>query len=290
VPPHDEPKALDGPRWSWFQIAVVAIVIAVGLAVSLAVVAAVQGADLLSTVALALAVMAFSTQILVFVADTWTTSRLNAETHGLLQELRTRVQGTEKTLNKQVDKLTDHLFQNVGREFKSHTEDPERFRERIRNDVRGVLSEVSSEQQIEAVGHSDAYEEPELSKADEAILAKLESLPDEGTGKKSLELLSTLSPIAVGSLKDFARDELRSRAYGSEPGMYLRPDHPFTDELIDRGLVQLLRTDEEGDIWAGLTDAGRELSRLMIAPLYVNEIPRWLKEIGSAQTPSPPSD
>jgi len=269
---------------TWRAVAVVAFVIAASLAVALAVVASLNGADTLSTVALALAVLAFTTQILVFVADAWTTSRLNAETHGLLRELRTRAQGTEKTLSKQVDKLTAHILEGVSGELKSQGE-PWDLRARVRQDVQEVLLEINDEEAgvgIDPASSSALQEEgvepPQATPEEIRIVDMLVSFPDEEEGRATIGMLSELHPLAVATLKDFVRDEWRSRTLGEPVGLHLRPDHPFTDSLVERGLVETFQPDPEGDTWAALTERGRQAGRVMTAPLMSNEIPAWLKE------------
>ena len=95
---------------SWSAVAGGSAIIGVAAITALVIVAAIKKVDTLSAVALSLAILAFMTQIMVFTTQTWSTSKLNAETRGFLAELRTRSQGTEAMLNKQVDKLTDDLM------------------------------------------------------------------------------------------------------------------------------------------------------------------------------------
>ena len=99
----------DSVRVSLTAIAIGAGAVAAGAITALVVIAAVRKVETLTTVALALAIVAFVTQILLFIAQTWSSGHLNAETMGFLSELRTRSQGTEALLNKQIDKLTSSL-------------------------------------------------------------------------------------------------------------------------------------------------------------------------------------
>jgi len=129
---------------SWRLIAGGSAIIAIATITALIIVSAVRKVDTISVVALSLAIVAFMTQIMVFITQTWSTSRLNAETRGFLAELRTRSLGTEAMLNRQVDKLTDDLMGRAATARKQASS-PAEARELVRRDVQRALSAGTSD-------------------------------------------------------------------------------------------------------------------------------------------------
>lgn len=98
-------------------VCVVLLCVALSSLASLAVVATVKEADALSTVALALAVLAFAAQLIVSLAQERSaasqvrdTSRINAETHALLSELRAQGASMASVQAAQFDKLLDRAI------------------------------------------------------------------------------------------------------------------------------------------------------------------------------------
>src|SRR5262245_33368932 len=96
----------------WSHIAVAASTIAVASLGTLTVIATVQRADTLATVALLLAILAFIIQIVVFIAQAWTSGQqmlqsqsMNADTQALLAELRETARATNDLLIRQFDRV-----------------------------------------------------------------------------------------------------------------------------------------------------------------------------------------
>jgi hypothetical protein len=271
----DKPS-FSGPHITWPQIAATATVLAIGGLTGLVIVAALKQDDALATVALSLAIITFVTQILVFIAQTWTTSQLNAETRGFLEQLKTSTHGTEKAVNTQVDKLTNHListFESLRkRDYGSGDSD---LRESVREEVADVLSSTQNVS-IQTVSGSSVAS---ISSANERVIDELLSWPNEEEGQEYLRLLRTLSPIAVANIRMLADDELRSRQAGTEPGLPVAADHPFSEEIIGAGLAEYVPSPENPtDQWVRLTNMGRQVARLMMG---AENPPGWLRDGGS---------
>jgi len=259
----------NGPIISWPQLATAASILATGSLASLIIVLALKDTDALATVALSLAIVTFITQILVFVAQTWTTSQLNAETRGFLQELQTSAHGTEKALNAQVDKLTDHLLHSFesARKREDLSAGPG-LRERVREDVAEALSVTRP--LVTDVAASDSR--VGASREDRRIAEELITFPAEEEGVELLKALRSLSPITVANLRAFAEDERVSRQLGGEPGLHLASDHPFSKEAIEAGLLEYDPSDHE---WARLTEKGRQIARLFLG---LGDPPSWMRQ------------
>ena len=93
---------------SWKTLATISICLAIASLATLVTVVAINDVDLLSTVALTLAVIAFVAQLLIYIAQTAATSQqtaqslaINTETKSLLTDIRARTGGTESVLKEQ---------------------------------------------------------------------------------------------------------------------------------------------------------------------------------------------
>jgi hypothetical protein len=96
----------------WRSVAIGGVLVAIAALAALVVVATVNDAGALETIALSLAILAFVIQIVVFVAQAWTSSQqmlqsetLNAETKNLLVEVRSASSGTQSLLTDQFDRV-----------------------------------------------------------------------------------------------------------------------------------------------------------------------------------------
>lgn len=261
-----------GPRITWVQAFIAVSVVAVASLASLVIVASLNDSEALTTVALALAIVTFIIQIVVFIAQTWTTSQLNAETRGFLEELKASAHGTERALNTQVDKLTDHLLQSfeTARKREDGSSGVE-LRQRLREDVFDALS-ASQDPSAAAPDLSGVGPSPD----DQRVVKELLTMPDEQEGLKLVETMSGLPPLTVACLRSYAEDELRSRQLGNEPGLEVAKDHPFSQEAINAGLLEYVPVGmAPSGLWARLTEQGRQLARLMLG----NGIPDWLRPV-----------
>jgi hypothetical protein len=253
------------PRITWPQITAGALVVAVAALTTLIVVGSINHVDALATIALALAVVTFVTQIVVFIAQTWTTSQLNAETRAFLQELQSSAHGTERALNNHVNKLTDRLLGTLEAPRKE-AESGVDLRERVREDVEEALSTRAPQVTDVTAGSSR-----KASAEDQRVLEDLLTYPSEAEGVESLKLLTQLSPMTVAVLRTFAEDERVNREGGTTPRLYLHPDHPFAEEAIDAGLLEYVGEDRR---WARLTEKGRQACRLLLGQANP---PDWLR-------------
>ena len=271
------PRSAAALTISWAAVAGASMVIAVAAVTGLAIVAAVKKVDTLSAVALSLAIVAFMTQIVVFIAQTWSTSQLNAETRGFLEELRTRSQGSEEFLGKQVDKLTDDLMSRAAVLAKGG-QPPSEARELVRRDVVRALSQTNASEGPDESLNSwiqNPYNAGRRSaKERDEVLQKLATFPPVEEGTKLAEDLRSLSPEATAEMRRYGIDlkgvtESRSGIPGFPDTAESRP----IKELLDKGLLEDISTRPDwvsplmfASNWFALTDPGVELARLLIAP------------------------
>ena len=111
-------------RVPWKGIAIAATLVAIGASAVLTVIATVKGVDVLATVALSLAILAFILQIILFIAQTGASSAINSQTSTLLAEVRAKVEGISTAVNQQTDRLwSAALRETVIQEKKSDAGD-----------------------------------------------------------------------------------------------------------------------------------------------------------------------
>ena len=110
--PMPKPKPRTGLVVSWQVLAVVLVLVTVASLTSLSIVATIKNVDALSTVALALAVLAFGAQLVGSIVQGQASTqqmlqseRLNAETRSLLSEVRVTSQEIRATQSGLVDRL-----------------------------------------------------------------------------------------------------------------------------------------------------------------------------------------
>lgn len=266
-------------RIAWKHVALGATLTAVSSLAALAVSVSITDADTLSTVALALAILAFVIQIMMFIAQSWVsdqqasqTHAINAETMSALAELRTRAAGTQDILAKQADTAMRYAFERQVVESRKLGLSTEKMAQSIDLGDEGITSE----------GYEEATEPSE---EDVEIMSRLWEYPDEQSGVPMLPLFVDLSPIAGSTLKFLGEDELDSRRIGVRPGVRVKAeDSPGVVELMDRGLIEWVSGDEvrhkmarprEDDRFIRLTPTGREVARFLTA---AGRVPEYLAD------------
>ncbi|HZO66232.1 MAG TPA: hypothetical protein VFB74_14605 [Kribbellaceae bacterium] len=103
---------LDYLRVPWRIVALSSLLLNLVAIAAIATIANVQNADALATVALALSVLAFISQLIIYSVQTWQSGEqlrqakeLNAQTLGVLSDARARIEGTHKMVSDQYAEL-----------------------------------------------------------------------------------------------------------------------------------------------------------------------------------------
>ena len=96
-------------------------IVSISLTATLVTVVSIQNVDLLSTVALSLAIITFVAQLLIFIAQNWDSTEqshrsltLHTETQTVLSEIRARASGSETILREQVSRFMNYLISPKG--------------------------------------------------------------------------------------------------------------------------------------------------------------------------------
>jgi hypothetical protein len=280
----------------WRAVAITSCIVALAAIGALVVVATIKRADPLSTIALALAILAFVIQILVFVAQNWTTGAqmlqsqtLNTETKSLLVELRTSAQGTNAMLNEQFNKLLDRMLvttRTAVEEAGGDSVDVGRLRQRLASDLAPIWPTLTSvsvppwvkdEKGMEEHSH---FHEKLLTETMAERRKQLRTWPSETEVEQIIPIYHEISDEARDVLKKYAQDYYESLVPGGIPGM-LEPEHgdPAYSQLANAGLIVPIPSpfgdQEAGNAFYVLSPLGFKVGRLLIAhgpaPEYLDD-------------------
>ncbi len=286
--PMHKPKPRTGLVISWQVLAVVMVLVTVSSLTSLSIVATIKDVDALSTVALALAVLAFGAQLVGSIVQGQTSTqqmlqseRLNAETRSLLSEVRVTGQEIRATQSGLVDRLMGHVLQAI----------PEAVEEVAATQADGdpaalgqALVQDLSQRLQEEVGRAFTAPLPHglasgVTSDDQRAIELLTTFPDEDDGQRGLAVLAELSPAAKAALRGWGRFELSRRRAGLAFGRRVDlEEDPSLGELLQHGLLDrvdgavALEGDEQHLV---LSEQGRGVARLLLAR---GERPGWLRD------------
>lgn len=255
-------------------VATVSLLVSLGSVATLVVVSSVKNVDILSTVALALAILAFVVQLIVYVVQSASASQqlsdaraLHGEMMAVLAALQERAAGTQKSIDQIHSQMIDELRMKAANP-QAVAGTTQQAAVEIADDSTahtpqtGVPSPdhawTSDESGREAV--EDDYPGPLAESEAAAIRRELESWPTTEEIEEIQSELEQLSKYELFSLASLARDahyfSEGSRFYG--PGMAIRP---LTRALIERGLAEKI----PGWKLATLSPRGRQLGRIFTA-------------------------
>jgi hypothetical protein len=267
-------------RVSWPLVAGAASLVAVSSVAALILLIAIRGVEILSATALSLAILAFVLQLVVFIAQAWTSSQqslhsqmLNTETRLLLTEVRASAQGMERMMTSQFERMLDHVLSSIPRELDALSaksdggENGDADMEARLRDLRGRLQGRWDEEMRNVLGapwpRAERQPSPAPSPESAARLAMLQTYPDEPEGLRALGTLRTLPPESVTMLRRYGDDEIRSLRRGEQPGLRgTRGGESHRQRLLDAGL---LRPREGLADQYQLTESGRRAARLLVA-------------------------
>jgi hypothetical protein len=292
----NEPRPSLNLPWPWLSagLAVVAVA-ALGTA---AVVAGTKNADTLSTIALALAILAFAAQLILALAQGMSgaqqvaqVERVNADTQAALSALRA---ASDALLSTQRDQFGEVLRAAIARAV------PEAVDSTIADDEVDAGGIPSNESLKEAIVESlDAALASRMASlpstaarssrpAPTERFRTLASYPAEGDGAEAVDIFKGLTPWEAQRLSRFGVDAKRRAGAGRSTGIWMRQGidldalGPANTALRSKGLLSFEdrnHPDGKARVWADLTDRGVEVARLVTGD---GPIPNWLKDAMSA--------
>jgi hypothetical protein len=253
-------------------VALAATLVSAASLTALVLVASLHGAEPLATTAIALAIITFVVQLIVYVAQSNQAQRdndrsqdLHAQLQAALGHLTARAEGTQATVTTMSDKLLDRALQQTGL---SKLEDlPTGF---TRDVARNLAELLNADPETDAAGgevqpvHSEFLSKtwgPEEDARVMELMTHWPSNPDEiAEIKRDLE---GLSDFAIYVLKKATEDEVKYR----DPSALLRPSIPSahidsSEALYERGLLEELGMEAYGNEISALTEKGRRVARV----------------------------
>lgn len=239
----------------WRTVAIGSLLLNLGAIGVVATIATVHDSNTLATIALALAIIAFISELIIFSVQTWQSGeqlkqaeRLNSATSSLLADMRTRLEGTHQMVTTQYQELL-HLavLKADATDAKGGTTSTGR---RVAEVVRDIMPTVESENPATHI-----YGTKEAS-----LLLRWPNLQD---ARRAIELLE---PLTDNQLNAFMADViLDSLSRLDETTPTLNKTKEVDQPLIDVGLVAdvLIDRKQEPDK-IQLTERGRVASRVLI--------------------------
>jgi hypothetical protein len=273
---------------SWKALTIVAICISVASLATISVIVSIKDVDVLSTVALTLAVLAFVAQLLIYIAQTAASSEqiaqnlsINSETKGILAEIRARTGGTEAVLKDQFNVVLRHAlgisFSQVSRTLEPSLSSGSMLELGTAHET--SPQESGQDEQIDRAARSavaDLFDRG----ADDPMLKELLSYPDLDVARSAFDRIKPLSPLAIGGLIRYANAEISSRRIGSLPPRFiLVSPAPLSEELLAAGLLEEVSpVEQDGQTRrrTHLSKEGRETVRIFTgeppAPSYIFDL------------------
>jgi hypothetical protein len=296
VPPVTSPSATNDLERKWLVsprlVAIAAVIFGMACLTSLAVVAAVGDDPALATIALALAVLAFGVQLLVYVAEAQSTTQqmlrseqLNTQTSSLLTEMQTSARSTEAMVRDQFSQLLRAFLdaaQNAGGGGKDF--DPDAFERRLMANIRQEAALRGEPRPSQPAGGPSRPTRSRSRLADISRVYDAGPFPDEAEARPVLNDLLALSGPARERLRLFGRDKQNIQA-GSQAYEGYAPN-PADDQLKERGLVKLVRlapeeyagspTAPQNGIVHQLTEKGERAARVLGSS---GPVPPWAEAL-----------
>ena len=297
-------------RVTWRAVSTSLTLLLVSLIATLAVVVSIHDVDLLSTIALALAILAFAAQLMVSLFQSnaqaqqlSATERVNNETRALLSDISARSEALLANQSGMFNKVLEYAMRireavadaatEAGLEDETSGEEGpeayERFRDLVEDNLEEIRRELLADQrtQIASLRGSQRELRPEMVKFQErnrAWAARVSSFPDEDEGRKAFRLLARLSPQQRNVLIRRGTEDMMRAKRGSVPGNMVPWPNPDLQPLVDLGLMRVHeRGNRDGRTMIRWTEDGVGVLRLVLPG---GEVPVWLQELRRGSDPA----
>jgi len=273
---------------SWRTTGIVALVVGTGSLTSLVLVASIKSVNILATVALALAVVTLTAQIVIFLGQFVVTAQqtqrdntVYTETQGILTRIENQADSIHVMVTQHYDKLLDKVIAGTNATVEAAiTADPEIDIDTLKERIATELSEIVSAERSSAIGGSPRRDNPTV--ANPGLVLKqwpgqsvLETLASEG--------LRDLSPNGQNALVGVASQHIANVVTGATSmPISLPEDGVGSQELVDVGVLQTTPSDNQtfASPQFRLTIKGRAAVRLITAdpptPQSVAQLFPWL--------------
>jgi hypothetical protein len=264
---------------------------------ALSIITAVKDVDVLSTIALSLAIIAFGVQLLVTTAQNQNTAQqsvrseqLNTQTRTLLAEMQTTARGTETMVREQFGQLLRAFLDAANSAGGGKSFDEAEFEQRLLTNIRreqALRQSASSPPLASATTVSPRRIRREAPPP--AVAYQSGPFPTEEEARPVIEPLLRLSPNARERLKQYALDAQTGGGGSTYVGYPVNSTNPvnipLNSELAQEGFVNMVRVGgddgpDDGLVYQ-LTDLGKLATRVVGG---TGEVPEWAAPILAGQT------
>jgi type II secretory pathway pseudopilin PulG len=247
---------------SWRSLALTSILFNLGAVATIATIAAVQNNDVLNTVALALAVIAFVCQLIIYSIQAWQNGQqlqearqLNANTLSWIAEARTRIEGTHQMVTSQYQEFVHLVTLKAGSEVARSVKNPET--------MPTALEAVAQTVQKIENSATETWWTRLPGAAPSALFFTWTNSAQTADGSMSdLEFMQSNGLLSMFFLS--VDDDISSSSRGIESGL---PYVPNVDKLmIEHGLLKKRMSINGTQQIVVITDKGRLASSNLLAP------------------------
>jgi len=309
------------------RVAMFAVSIASASLTTLAVVASVEGVDALTTIALVLAIVAFTIQIFLFVVQSQGASeqrvrseQINTQTRALLAEVRTTALATQGMVTQQFNQLLQAFVTGTVQTAEETKFDPVRLEQRFLANVRAAMQQPPTTGPSGATGPSGpttgptgsagptgsssaeaqeprpparAAQRPTAGEAQRRARQRhvrpvlLKTFPTEAEGRSAVTRLKGMSADERQRLRDLASDEITASEGGAYVGLNATPSDVGLEAA---GLVSKARVDvgrSDPIEVSRLTAEGVKIARPLTA---LGDIPAWARDLPADPPDVDPDD
>jgi hypothetical protein len=268
----------------WRTLAIGLAILSVGSLTTLVVIVSVQDVDVLSAIALALAVIAFAAQIIVSLGQSFATNKqlatseaVNSETRSLLGRITIQSDSLLSNQTQQFDRVLNAALGN------------DAVREAVAavtggDDDGDISSGLDTEALTQAlrIGAERNLGVPLASDLPhQDFVNEMSGFPTQAEAQEAIAVFKTLTTMEAVLLVRRAAKDIQRAEFGFEPKGYSASGHgKATDGLIAKGLVVYrAEADARGAIrdYRRLTPLGRTLARLLNVG-EASDRPDWIGE------------
>lgn len=285
---------------AWPALSTALIGLTVSSLATLIIIIGIKNVDVLSAVALALAILSFIAQLVVLLFQTQQSNkqsidstRVTSRAEKVLNEISTKATSLLSNQKDVVDRLLDALGVDTANEVvdavKANQEDEsvtgkdsgavdsEDLAIALRTILQKTFEERNSFPAPRYVNKSNRYSD---------YLAEMDSYPTRAESKKGLDLIKKLSPLQISLIVRIASLDIRKARNGFEPkrDIEYKDSHGYLSDSLEKlGLISLEKIES---YTAGiemqerkLTELGRIVSRILNVSGRNENPPSWLLEI-----------
>jgi hypothetical protein len=247
---------------SWRSIALASLLVNLGAIATIVTIAAVGDAGILNTVVLALVVIVFVCQLIIYSIQTWQSGQqlqearqLNAHTLSLLPDARARIEGTHQMASSQYQEFIHLITLKAGPEVARSVKN-------LQATPTALKAVAQTVQKIEDSAAGTWWTQLPRTAPSPLLFKWANSAQAADESLRDLEFIHSNGLLGVFFLS--VDDEISSAVRGIEDGLGHVPD--VDEAMIQHGLLEKCMSINGGHQIVVLTDKGRLAAANLLAP------------------------